>query len=192
MTINWPNRITFIRILIIPAFIISLSYDYTKMAFSLFFIGSITDALDGILARVLNQKTKIGAYLDPLADKGLVVSAFYGLWYIKLVPAWLTILVISRDIIIISGVILLNIIKGDVTIKPALISKFTTCTQFLTIFMAFILLSETGLIAKTVFTVACDVTGLLTLISGFQYIYRGITILNMEGNFYNGSTTKKS
>ena len=162
------------------------------MAFSLFFIGSITDALDGILARVLNQKTKIGAYLDPLADKGLVVSAFYGLWYIKLVPAWLTILVISRDIIIISGVILLNIIKGDVTIKPALISKFTTCTQFLTIFMAFILLSETGLIAKTVFTVACDVTGLLTLISGFQYIYRGITILNMEGNFYNGSTTKKS
>ena len=130
---NIPNFLTILRILSIPLFIILLSYEFYPLALLLFFCAGVTDALDGFLARTFKQKTTLGAYLDPIADKLLLSSSFVAFSILKLMPAWLSILVISRDVIILGGILVLLVNSFSISINPTMISKCTTTLQLLTI-----------------------------------------------------------
>ena len=101
--LNLPNFITLIRILTIPFFLVYLSYHRYGEALIIFVIGGVTDFLDGLTARLMNQQTALGAYLDPIADKLLVITSFIMLGLIDGIPEWLAVVVVSRDILILIG-----------------------------------------------------------------------------------------
>ena len=171
---NIPNTLTIFRILLVPVFIIFLINNNLWMALMIFILAGITDGLDGLIARVLNQRTLIGAYLDPIADKFLLISAYLALTIKNMLPAWLSVIVISRDIIILSGIALLFLMAKKFVIRPSLLSKATTVSQILTIIAVLSDIENYYLIQIVV------VTALLTIGSCFQYIYRGILIMGED------------
>jgi len=130
-----PNLITSIRIILTPVFIIYLINDEILPALVLFVLAGVSDAADGLIARLFNQKSELGAFLDPLADKILLVAAFVLLSVKNSVPLELTVVVISRDILILLGVLILFLNGQDLTIKPSVLSKITTCLQLATVFL---------------------------------------------------------
>src|SRR4030042_5482759 len=104
---NLPNLLTLTRVLLIPVFVIFIldhSYLYALITFA---IAGITDGVDGLLARLTRQKTELGAYLDPIADKLLIVSAYITLAIIEIIPSWLAVIVITRDVIIMLGILVM-------------------------------------------------------------------------------------
>lgn len=175
---NIPNFLSVLRIMIIPLFIILLSYHQYKAACAVFLLAAVTDALDGFLARVFNQKTTLGSYLDPIADKLLLASSFVACALLGLIPRWLAILVVSRDIIISMGIILLRLNALHVEIRPRAISKCTTFFQLLSIACALLLsiLHKDYPAAAAVFWA----TGVLTVASGIHYILIGLKIINLK------------
>ena len=128
-----PNALTLMRILLTPLLVWLLLDGKLKQALAVFLIAGLTDGLDGLIARVFNQKTKLGAYLDPVADKLLLVSSLILLGRLGLVPVWLVIITVSRDVIIILGLLLLWFLQVPVEIKPAVMSKATTLLQLVTV-----------------------------------------------------------
>lgn len=175
MKINVPNILTIIRILLVPLFIIFLIRDLFVSALIVFTIAGLSDGLDGLIARYFNQRTVLGAYLDPIADKLLIISAFVSLAVIKIIPSWLTVIVITRDVIILLGIAVFSITSITIEIKPSLVSKCTTFAQLGTV--VFILfypkVSEASLIKYCIFWFTAG----LSIISGFHYIYKGMNIL---------------
>lgn len=173
---NIPNFLTILRILAIPLFIILLFYEFYAPALVLFICAGITDALDGFLARTFKQKTTLGAYLDPIADKLLLSTSFVAFSILKLMPAWLAILVISRDVIILGGIMVLMVNSFSVLINPTLISKCTTTLQLVTIglVLLFQVLQRKFIPLQLVFWT----TGIFTIISGIDYVRRGIRLIN--------------
>lgn len=173
---NVPNFLTTLRILAIPLFIILVSYDYHFLALFLFVCAAVTDALDGFLARALQQKTALGAYLDPMADKLLITSTFVTFSILKLVPLWLTILVLSRDIIISIGMLMLLVNSCPLEIHPTIISKCTTTVQLITIglVLCFLIAQDKHAPLNLVYWT----TGLLTIASGVDYVSKGLKIIN--------------
>lgn len=140
-----------------------------------FTIAGISDALDGILARCCNQGTVLGTYLDPIADKLLLTSAFVTLAVLEIIPGWLTVIVLTRDILIAIGFVVFAIRAIKVEIKPSVASKLTTLAQLLAVFFA---LLQTGSSAGFITNYALYwVAAFLTIISGLHYIYIGLTIL---------------
>src|SRR3989337_3527384 len=171
---NIPNTLTIFRILLVPVFIIFLINNNLWMALMIFILAGITDGLDGLIARVLNQRTLIGAYLDPIADKFLLISAYLALTIKNMLPAWLSVIVITRDIIILSGIALLFLMAKKFVIRPSLLSKATTVSQILAIIAVLSDIENYYLIQIVV------VTAMLTIGSCFQYIYRGILIMGED------------
>ena len=104
--LNIPNSLTILRILLIPLIVGLLVYEYAEYALVTLMIAALTDALDGTIARLANQKTPFGAYLDPLADKLLLMTTFVTLSFLDMVPVWSVILVVSRDAILLTGTLL--------------------------------------------------------------------------------------
>ena len=102
-----------------------------KVAFILFLVAGLSDLIDGFLAKRFNMATELGAYLDPLADKALIVSIYVTLGIAGAIPRWLVILVVSRDIMIVSAVILSWLVNNPVTLKPLAVSKLNTVAQIL-------------------------------------------------------------
>jgi cardiolipin synthase len=176
MYMNIPNFLTALRILAIPLFIILFSYDYHFLALVLFVCAAVTDALDGFLARTLHQKTTLGAYLDPIADKLMLSSAFVICSILKIIPLWLSILVISRDIIISLGILVLLVNAFPVEIHPTVMSKCTTVLQILTIGVVLCLhvLQKKYVPVNVLYWT----TGLLTIASGIDYVSKGLKIIN--------------
>ncbi|MDD5167544.1 MAG: CDP-alcohol phosphatidyltransferase family protein [Syntrophales bacterium] len=176
---NIPNALTMMRIIFVPVIIILLMQgSYTK-ALILFVLSGITDGLDGFLARFLNQQTTLGAYLDPIADKALIMSCFITLSIKQVVPGWLTVIVISRDCIILVGISVLVLMSVHFEVRPSVVSKITTLFQLLTVFVALLARSiiippSQGWILYLVF----GLTALFTAISGFHYLFRGIRLMN--------------
>ena len=128
---NMPNVITILRILAVPLTIwLIISGDY-RIAFWIFIAAGISDGVDGFIAKRFDQRTELGAYLDPAADKLLLVSIYITLALLKLVPAWLAILVASRDILIIGGVLLAAMLDHPVHVKPLMLSKINTTAQII-------------------------------------------------------------
>jgi cardiolipin synthase len=126
-----PNLITLGRILLVPVVVWAIVSGAMLVAFLLFVAAGVSDAVDGFLAKRLRQTSELGAYLDPLADKALIVSIYVTLGIIGAIPRWLVILVVSRDIMIIGGVILSWLLGSPVRMKPLWVSKFNTVAQIL-------------------------------------------------------------
>jgi cardiolipin synthase len=176
LTINIPNIITVIRILLIPLFVIYLQKHLFFLSLIVFTVAAISDGLDGLFARYLNQRTTLGSYLDPIADKMLMASAFITLAILKIFPFWLSVIVISRDIMIMTGVIICTMANIKVEIKPSLISKWTTCFQLLTVFIALFYQVISPEISLPSFNMLYGITASITVISGLHYIYKGLNI----------------
>ena len=128
MNLTAANQLTILRMLIIPAFVILLLYGYRGWALVSFFIAGITDLLDGLIARRTGQKTTLGAWLDPMADKLLLVTMFVmltlpGIGLSNRLPLWFTVLVISRDVAIVLTVAVVNLAVGPRTFRPVDLRK---------------------------------------------------------------------
>jgi len=175
---NLPNILTIIRILLIPVFINLLIYDYHGWALAIFLVAAVTDSLDGLIARVANQRTRLGTYLDPMADKLLLTASFLALAILQIIPVWSAVIVVSRDLILILGALILHLTQTQMEILPTSLGKSTTALQL--IYVTLVLVTEVvqGNTA-TLFPVLVGTIG-LTILSGLHYIYRGIRHLNSE------------
>jgi cardiolipin synthase (CMP-forming) len=127
------NQLTILRMLLIPVFVILLVYDHLGAAFAVFVVAGITDALDGLAARLSGERTAIGAWLDPAADKLLLVTTLIvltlpGIPLANHIPLWLTIVVISRDVVIVAVVAIVNLAIGPRTFRPSIWGKLATAT----------------------------------------------------------------
>ena len=124
-----PNLITLGRILLVPVVVWAITAGEMRIAFVLFLAAGISDAVDGFLAKRFGMATELGAYLDPLADKAMLVSIYVALGIADAIPGWLVILVVSRDIMIVAAVILSWVVARPVVVKPLVVSKFNTAVQ---------------------------------------------------------------
>ena len=174
-----PNLITLIRIILTPVFLVYLINDRTFAALIVFIIAGVSDGVDGMIARVFGQKSRIGAYMDPLADKILLITAFLTLAVKGIIPSWLTAAVISRDIIIMLGILILLLNGVSFNMKPSILSKITTCAQLGTIC---IVLVNTcfGVFTTDIITAAFFITGILTIASGLGYMINWFKIISND------------
>jgi cardiolipin synthase len=129
--VSLPNLITLARILSVPVVIWAIASHEMLIAFVLFLLAGVSDAVDGFLAKRFDMKTELGAYLDPLADKVLIVSIYVALGITEAVPRWIVILVVSRDLMIIGAVILSWVVNKPMTVRPLMVSKINTVAQIL-------------------------------------------------------------
>lgn len=165
---NLPNKLTISRIVLIPVFVILVMSGRPLLALLSFALACLTDALDGIIARVRRQKSRLGSYLDPIADKLLINTSFITLAVMERIPAWIAIVIISRDVLIVLGVALMTVMQEKVVIAPTLISKSTTTSQMTTLLVALVDLWRGGL-AK-VLVILIWTSAFLTVLSGLDYI----------------------
>lgn len=170
---NVPNLITTLRLLLLPVFLTLLVYRRPAPALAVLLAAALSDALDGLIARRLNQKTAIGSFLDPLADKLLSVSGFVALSFLGPIPAWFVIIVLSRDVIISLGALVLYIHDGRLEIAPSLSGKAATLCQFVTLVLTLVV-QITGAAEGAWFWLLI-VTAMLTVASGLQYLWRGLS-----------------
>jgi len=140
--LNLPNLITIARILLVPVIVWAIGSGEMLFAFILFLVAGISDAVDGFLAKRFGMTSEFGSYLDPLADKALIVSIYVALGIVEALPRWLVILVVSRDIMIVAAVILSWLVDQPVVVKPLAVSKANTAAQ---IVLATLVLASLGL-----------------------------------------------
>ncbi len=131
------NQLTILRIMLIPAFVLLVVYGYLGAALLTFIVAGVTDALDGFLARHAGQRTSLGAWLDPMADKLLLVTTFIVLTLPEIpltnhLPLWLTVLIISRDVVIVAVVAIVNLAVGSRTFRPSIWGKLATAAFIVT------------------------------------------------------------
>ncbi len=175
------NKITIARILLIPFFIGSLVYYRAEvdsirfLALAIFCVAILTDAVDGFLARFFNQRTTLGIVLDPIADKLLLSSAILTMTFARnlpltmQMPAWIAIVIISRDVIIVLGSIVVFLIKQNIRITPSILGKLTTAAQMSAVVLTLLQFKyATGLWV---------VVAIATVCSGVEYLYKGSVFL---------------
>ena len=131
-----PNWLTILRILLIPVFVTLLVYRRAGLALLVFCLASLTDLLDGYIARSQGRQTRLGAFLDPMADKLLLTSGFVTLTWLKVIPFWITAVVVSRDVVLSIGVLVIHVAGGTVHPAPTWIGKMSTVFQMLTVLAA--------------------------------------------------------
>lgn len=180
------NQLTVVRILIVPFFIVTVLYyspdkDFLRyVALGLFAAAALLDFLDGYWARKFHQATKVGALLDPLADKILLISAFICLYKIGVLfetvrfPIWLVVAVISRDAILLLGSTVIHLMKGDITVATTFWGKWTAFLQMLAV-MGILLQWKFSILTWYVIIV-------FVVISGMDYILKGIKELYSADN----------
>jgi len=185
MSLSFANKVTIFRILAVPFFIVTIVYysperEYLKdIALGIFLVAVISDLIDGYIARTRKEKTKAGALLDPLADKLLLISAFVSLYKVGSLlgavkfPLWFILAVISRDVILLLGAMMIYLVHGALDIEPTKWGKAATFFQILSIL---------GVLLQIDFShVVWYVTVVLTVLSGVGYIRKGIKVLNVAG-----------
>jgi cardiolipin synthase (CMP-forming) len=172
---NIPNVLTLARILAVPLFLSLLVEGENDAALAVFLAAGITDAVDGMIARMWNLRTELGAHMDPLADKLLVVSSFIALAIMGLVPRPLMIVVITRDVVILGGFLLTAAIVGkSMEVKPSVSGKLTTFTQLLSVTLVLVDLAQWLDIPNVVLNAVFVATGLASFWSGSGYVLRGM------------------
>jgi len=174
------NQLTLLRMLLIPAFVVLIIEHELGWALAVFALAGITDALDGVIARAKGEKTTLGAWLDPMADKLMFLSAFVVLTLPNLglankLPLWLTALVISRDVGIVATVFIVNLAVGRRTFRPSMFGKLATAVYIITISFA-MLYNYLGYHSFIV-DVGIYASLAITLVSGFHYIWHAARIL---------------
>jgi cardiolipin synthase len=167
--VNIPNLITLARILAVPVVVWAIAAHEMLFAFILFLAAGVSDAVDGFLAKRFDMKSELGAYLDPLADKVLIVSIYVALGITEAAPRWLVILVVSRDLMIVGAVMLSWLVGKPVSIRPLVISKVNTVAQIL---FAGVVLGSLGLgfDPAWLMTVMMVAVAALTLLSVGAYV----------------------
>ena len=175
------NQLTLLRMLLIPALVILVVYGMNGWALVVFVVAGVTDALDGVLARWWSRPTKLGALLDPMADKLLLISTFVVLTLPELdlpnhFPVWLTVLVISRDVIIVVTVAVVNLAIGRRTFPPSMLGKLATLVYILAI--ALVLLYNWLGRGSLVVDAAIWAALVITLVSGLHYIVHAARVLS--------------
>ena len=175
------NQLTILRIMLIPAFVLLVVYGHLGAALLVFMTAGITDALDGLIARRAGQRTSLGAWLDPMADKLLLVTTFVVLTLpaiplINHLPLWLTVLVISRDVVIVGVVAIVNLAIGPRTFRPSIWGKMTTAAFILTS-VAVMYFNYRGQTSPVV-DLAIWLSLALTLISSGDYFLRLRRLIN--------------
>jgi cardiolipin synthase (CMP-forming) len=175
------NQLTLLRMLLIPAFVILVVYHRPGWALATFVLAGITDGLDGLIARRSGQQTSLGAWLDPMADKLLLVTTFVvltvpGTDLVNRFPLWLTILVITRDVVIVTTVAIVTAVMGVRTFQPSIYGKLATGVYLLTcvVLMWFNHLGRTSILVDISIWTALGIT----LVSGFHYIWHAARIIN--------------
>ena len=174
------NQLTLLRIMLIPAFVILVIYGHLGWALVVFAAACLTDALDGLTARLSGQKSTLGAWLDPMADKLLALSTFIVLTVPWLglanpLPIWLTVLIISRDVVIVGTVAIVNLAIGPKTFQPSFFGKMATATYMLTavVAMFYNYLGYHSVIVDALIYASLTIT----LISSLHYIYHAARII---------------
>jgi cardiolipin synthase (CMP-forming) len=172
-----PNLITLGRILLVPIVVWAIASGAMWIAFVLFLGAGLSDAVDGYLAKRFHMTTELGAYLDPLADKALIVSIYITLGIYGLIPGWLVILVVSRDIMIVGAVMLSWLVGTPVKVKPLLVSKLNTAAQ---IIFACVVLGTLGFAypLPKVSLVLMALVAALTLLSVAAYVAEWVRHMN--------------
>jgi cardiolipin synthase (CMP-forming) len=184
-TISIPNVLTLVRVLLTPVLVILLLRDLFPLALLVFAVAGLTDGLDGLIARLLNQRTTLGAYLDPAADKLLITSAFVCLAVLEVVPSWLAVIVIARDVIIVLGLAILTLTEKKYEIAPTMVSKCTTTVQLLMVLLS--LYDPTHIKLALLHPVLVWGTAIFTISSWLHYIYLGMTVLQEPNGSGGGS-----
>jgi cardiolipin synthase len=173
--LNLPNTLTLFRILLVPLFLSLLVQGNVRTALVVFIAAGLTDAIDGALARLMNSQTNLGAHLDPMADKLLLVSSFIALGFLGKVPLPLMIMVIMRDVVILGGFLLSAVLTGkSMAMHPSLWGKLTTFVQILTVALVLLAASEWVAVPVAVLSSAFVATGALSVVSGVGYVADGI------------------
>ena len=169
--LNLANKITIVRIVLIPFFIAAIIYARLEIALGIFILAVISDAADGFIARALKQKTVLGTILDPIADKLLLLSAYICLSLagsippdLKL-PAYVPIIVISRDVIIVLGSVIVYLVTSSLKVAPSAVGKMTTFFQMITVVSI--------LVGFKYSFVLWNITVLFTILSGVDYVVKG-------------------
>ena len=173
-----PNYITLARIILIPFFINLMIYGYYRSALGVFLIACLTDALDGMIARITRSQTELGAFLDPMADKLLIISSFVTLVLLHLLPIWLVIIVVSRDVILVIGSAVIYFTGHDLKARPSIVGKITTVLQFAVVMLS-LLLRSYG-VNVGVMSLLYGSTAVFTVASGVQYLTRGMKIVEED------------
>jgi cardiolipin synthase len=183
--INIANALTAIRVVLVPLFAHLLIAGRVRLSLAVFAACGISDGLDGLLARWLKQRTVVGYYLDPIADKLLMATSFIVLAYVKILPEWLTVLVISRDLFILVGSVLILLLLGSKDIRPTALGKLNTTVQILTVVYFLSIRAFPWLVnqagggwERTVSGVVVAVCALVTAASGVHYLAIGFRQLS--------------
>ena len=175
-----PNLITLGRILLVPIVVWAITLGEMRVAFLLFLVAGVSDAVDGFLAKRFQMKSELGAYLDPLADKALIVSIYVSLGIVGVLPIFLVILVVSRDIMIIGAFLLSWLVGRPMPVRPLLVSKANTVAQ---IFLVVLVLAERafGFDLTLVSQIIMAVVAGLTLVSIAFYLAEWVRHMNSFG-----------
>ena len=174
--VNLPNGLTILRILMAPVISILLVYKFWGLGLAVFLLAGITDALDGFFARSRAQRTELGMILDPLADKLLLFAAFVTLVNLHEMRRWLFIIIVSRDLMLIGGFLVLYITTGKTTVSVSLMGKLTTGLQLATV-LGTMLAHVTGGVEPYLSGIIY-LTAAVTIISGLEYVLRGAKLLS--------------
>jgi cardiolipin synthase len=175
--VSIPNLITLARILLVPVVIWAITSGEMRIAFLLFFAAGVSDAVDGFLAKRFGMVTELGTYLDPLADKAMIVSIYVALGIADAIPHWLVILVVSRDVMIVGAVMLSWLVDKPVALKPLLVSKLNTVAQ---IVLALVVLCALGFNFDAAVTIVLltGTVAALTLLSIAFYVAEWVRHMN--------------
>ncbi|MDX1412398.1 MAG: CDP-alcohol phosphatidyltransferase family protein [Nitrospirales bacterium] len=174
--INLPNSLTVLRILLVPVFVGLLLYENYDLALGTLLFAALTDGLDGAVARITNQRTRLGEYLDPLADKLLLMSAIITLSVLHFIPLWAVIVVVSRDAMLVAGTLIAHITDTAINIAPTILGKGTTLAQIC--YVMAVMLQATGRFPSQLVAPVLLGMVLLTVGSGAHYLIRGIRVVN--------------
>jgi len=174
--LTYANQLTLLRLIFVPCFVVLIVYSHVGAATLVFVLAGVTDGLDGLIARKLGQRTALGSYLDPMADKLLLTAAFVTLSIPSLplavhIPIWLTILTISRDLLIALSALIIHLRTGHSEFPPTILGKCTTAFQLITVGLG-LLANFAGAPVPQAFDVSVYATLGLTLASGLHYAYR--------------------
>jgi cardiolipin synthase len=175
-----PNQITFLRLGFLPLFLILMSYERYKWALLVLVIAGFSDGIDGLIARKFNQRSSLGAYLDPIADKLLLSSSFVVLAFEKQIAWWLTILVLSRDVLILIVAAVIILASGYRPFPPSIYGKFTTFFQIVLVFMVVLAAAYPQLQLALLNRVLIYIVSALCVFSGLHYSFTIARRLNVH------------
>lgn len=165
------NQLTLLRLVFIPFMILSILYGQYRTAFVLVLIAGISDGMDGLLARRLGQQTTLGTYLDPIADKLLLNSAFVALGAVQQIPLWLVILVLSRDVIILATALVMILTTSRRVFPPSVYGKLHTAAQVATVLLTLIALLAPTELFQSLQQMGIYCSAAFTVASGLQYAW---------------------